>query len=495
MRSSGLSEYELLRKRVGKRAADHLVRLGCIEGENTSAAQIAEAALHDERVPKISEHKGKPLSSKVRSQVISKTLIYDVGQEQMRKCRRAISLFSGAMGLDIGIESKGFHYVACNEIDPMALATIRLNKPRLPILDRSIEHLSAADFSAAARFDVRNIDMLIGGPPCQAFSVFGQRRGIEDSRGRLIYEFVRTVSEIQPKVFVMENVRGLHSMSVIPPSNKSKTSSKLAEKGSLLEEIFRRFESIGYRVDCFLVNAANYGAPQIRERLICIGNKSNFRAEFPEPRYSNRPDDGLPPFKTLGEVIGNRFEDPDQSLMNFSERKLKYLSLVPPGGNWRSLPLKLQKESMGKSWYLKGGRSAYWRKLSMEFPCPTVVTMPNHAGTSMCHPTELRTLTVGEMAAVQEFPSSWKFAGSPTDKCRQIGNAVPVRLGMIVGEAVNALLNQIETKKQKLKPLIPSVIKHLRPHVRTRTFYRGGKVYAGDHCYYEGSKEPHPTLI
>ncbi|MHB8389237.1 MAG: DNA cytosine methyltransferase [Acidobacteriaceae bacterium] len=132
--------------------------------------------------------------------------------------------------------------------------------------------------------------------------------------------------------------------------------------------------------------------------------------------------------------------------MNFSPRKLKYLSMVPPGGNWRSLPIEIQKESMGKSWYLKGGRSAYWRKLSMDFPCPTVVTMPNHAGTSMCHPTELRALTVGEMAAVQEFPKDWSFVGSPTDKCRQIGNAVPIRLGLVAGKVVDSLLEEIEKK-------------------------------------------------
>jgi DNA (cytosine-5)-methyltransferase 1 len=406
----------------------------------------------------------------------------------MRSDRKAISLFSGAMGLDIGIESKGFQYIACNEIDPTAIATIKKNKPHIPVLDQSIEELSVDDFSQAAGFDVRNIDVLTGGPPCQPFSVFGQRRGLDDHRGRLIFEFVRLVSEIQPKTFVMENVRGLHSMPMLP-STKKKKDTALTRKGSLLEEIFRRFEADGYRVDCFLVNAANYGAPQIRERLICIGNRFNLHAKFPEPKYSNRPHDRLPRYKTLGDAIGGRFKDQDPSLMNFSERKLKYLSMIPPGGNWRSLPIRLQKESMGKSWYLKGGRSAYWRKLSMEFPCPTVVTMPNHAGTSMCHPTELRALTVGEMAAVQEFPKTWKFVGSPTDKCRQIGNAVPVRLGNVVGETVKQLLSEIgPSSSTKKAPVAPSKITHIRPHVRTKTYYRDGKAYAGDHSYYDDAK-------
>ncbi|MBF4323300.1 DNA cytosine methyltransferase, partial [Vibrio anguillarum] len=125
----------------------------------------------------------------------------------------------------------------------------------------------------------------------------------------------------------------------------------------------------------------------------------------PQPAFSNRPEDNLPPFKTLGDAIGpgSNFIDPCPEVMDFSPRKLKYLALVPEGGNWRSMPEDIQKESMGKSWYLKGGRSAYWRKLSFAFPSPTVVTMPNHAGTSMCHPKELRAISVGEAAAIQEF--------------------------------------------------------------------------------------------
>jgi DNA (cytosine-5)-methyltransferase 1 len=227
--------------------------------------------------------------------------------------------------------------------------------------------------------------------------------------------------------------------------------------------------------------------------LILVGNKFNIPAEFPPPQFSNRPDDGLPPFRTLRDAIGNGFVDNDPSVMQFSQRKLKYLAMVPPGGNWRSLPKKIQMESMGKTWFLKGGRSAYWRKLSMDFPCPTVVTMPNHAGTSMCHPTELRALTVGEMAAIQEFPADWKFSGSPTDKCRQVGNAVPVRLGVIAGRAVIKLLDKAKGKR----PAKPErgVMVHVRPHVRTRTYFRAGRAFAGDHSYYRGSSTTEQPLL
>jgi len=404
---------------------------------------------------------------------------------------KSISLFSGAMGLDLGIEQAGFKTAVCVENNPCAVETIKLNRPDLPVFDCSIVDVTGDQLRRAAGLkEDDECPLVVGGPPCQAFSVFGNRLGIEDARGQLVFEYVRIIEEVRPLAFVMENVRGLLSMSIIP---KDKTNAEnaianpeMCEKGSLLKNIFSEFEKIGYRVDCFVVNSVNYGAPQIRERLILIGNRFDLAAQMPQPSHSNRPEDKLPPFKTLGEAIGpeSGFVDSCSEVMNFSPRKLKYLSMIPPGGNWRSLPEDIQKESMGKSWYLKGGRSAYWRKLSFSFPSPTVVTMPNHAGTSMCHPSELRAITVGEAAATQEFPPTWQFSGKTAAKFKQIGNAVPVRLGKVAGDAVAKLLSDINGGKTP-QALIPqnSVI-HIRPHVRTRTFWKDGQAFAGDHCYY-----------
>lgn len=401
-----------------------------------------------------------------------------------------VSLFTGAMGLDLGLEQQGFQAAVCNEIDPECAATIRNNRPHVPLITECVERINEAKLSEAAQGSVKNTPLVAGGPPCQAFSVYGRRKGVCDERGRLIFEFVRLVEEIRPHVFLMENVRGLHSMSIVPRGERNdgdEAKGEMSEPGSLLREILRRFEAIGYRVDCFLVNVVNYGGPQIRERLICVGNRYNLETDFPPAEFSNRPEDGLKPFRTLGDIIGpgSGFQDPDPTIMNFSPRKLKYLSMVPPGGNWRGLPVAVQKESMGKAWYLKGGRSAYWRKLAFEFPCPTVVTMPNHAGTSMCHPSELRALSVGECAAVQEFPREWGFAGPPAAKYRQVGNAVPPRLGAVVGGVVRRLLHEIEAAEFRRAPgtNLPSTIRHIRPHVRTRSFWREGKALAGNHSY------------
>ena len=318
----------------------------------------------------------------------------------------------------------------------------------------------------------------------------GRRRGIRDERGTLIYEFVRLVDEARPDVFLMENVRGLLSMSILPKGTATGSSGDRWKRaqGSLFRHIIDEFEALGYRVDTYLVNSVNYGAPQVRERMICIGNRYDEIARFPEPQFSNRPEDGLPPFTTLEDVIGSGFVDPDPTLMNFSPRKLRYLAMVPPGGNWRSLPEEVQREAMGKQFYLKGGRSSSWRRLSWDFPSPTVHTMPNHATTSMCHPGELRALTVGECAAIQEFPASWRFEGTPSERYRQVGNAVPVRLGEVAGWTVRALIESLGAEPIDV-PAVDSSVCHLRPHVRVRSWWKNGQALAGSHSYTSGAAE------
>jgi DNA (cytosine-5)-methyltransferase 1 len=392
-----------------------------------------------------------------------------------------ISLFSGAMGLDLGLERAGFESKVAVEIDADAVKTIRYNRPELPVVDRSIEQTDGAELLRLAGLKKGEVPLVVGGPPCQAFSVIGKRRGLEDRRGQMVYEFVRIIDETRPRSFVMENVRGMLSMSLRPKLDPEATAEETSH-GSLLRDVIDRFERIGYRVDCFVVNAVNYGAPQQRERLLLIGNREGKTVDFPDPTHSNRAIDALPPFRTLGDAIGDQFVDPDPSLLNFSPRKLRYLAMVPEGGNWRSLPIEIQKESMGKSWGLKGGRSAYWRRLSFAFPSPTVVTMPNHASTSMCHPRETRAITVGEAAAIQEFPNEWRFQGTTQSKFRQVGNAVPVRLGEIVGGVVSELLS--DGRHEADPP--QSRIVHIRPHVRTRSFWKNGVALAGDHDYYLG---------
>jgi DNA (cytosine-5)-methyltransferase 1 len=187
------------------------------------------------------------------------------------------------------------------------------------------------------------------------------------------------------------------------------------------------------------------------------------------------------PWATLREAIADLREN-DPELLDFSPRKKGFLSLVPEGGNWRSLPEEVQKESMGRAWFAKGGRSGWWRRLSWDFPCPTLVTMPNHASTSLCHPEQVRVLSVREYARIQEFPDEWVFCGKTAEKYKQIGNAVPVRLGRVTAEVVSRLLDSASTGNMRGygEAAVRFKQTYINSHVRTRKWFKAGKVFSGN---------------
>ena len=380
---------------------------------------------------------------------------------------RAISLFSGACGLDVGVERSGLvDIVACVEISPIFCDTIRANQDRgllgsraLTVLQADLADLTGSKLLEMAAVQAQEIDLVIGGPPCQSFSTAGRRRTVLDPRGELLWDFLRFIVEIRPRFFIMENVRGLlsaalrHRPIAERPENGGPPLEADEVPGSVMSlwaEDIRAATGDEYRIDCFEVNSVNYGAPQTRERAIFIGNREGLKLDFPQPTHGPVQGSQLPlsedvvlhPWATLRDAIEGLTED-EPELLDFSPRKKRYLSLVPPGGNWRTLPESVQRESMGRAWHAKGGRSGWWRRLSWDLPSPTVVTMPNHAGTSMCHPDEIRVLSLAECAAIQEFPEGWVFCGTTAQKYEQVGNAVPPRLGQIaarvVGDAVRLL--------------------------------------------------------
>jgi DNA (cytosine-5)-methyltransferase 1 len=177
--------------------------------------------------------------------------------------------------------------------------------------------------------------------------------------------------------------------------------------------------------------------------------------------------------------------------MDFSPRKKQFLALVPQGSNWRSLPVHLQQESMGKAWFAKGGRSGWWRRLSYDLPCPTLVTMPNHASTALCHPTKVRALTLKEYAAIQEFPHNWEFCGTTAQQYAQLGNAVPVRLGEIAGEVIACELDRLAVRNWKpyKRPPEHYRIIYVQSHVRTRQWFKQGAIFVWE----DGGKNAHIT--
>jgi DNA (cytosine-5)-methyltransferase 1 len=411
------------------------------------------------------------------------------------------------MGLDIGLEQTGrFEVVACVEKEPSFCATIRANlaaghlSEKLKVFEGDISQLDPAEVLSACGLKPGELDVLVGGPPCQSFSTAGRRMATQDPRGTLLWQYLRFVEYMQPKFFLMENVRGLLSAAL-----KHRQIAERPERGGplleanelpgsvvhLFAEDLQRLQSAcgtGYHMDCFEVNAVNYGAPQLRERALFIGNRYNAVVDFPDPTHGSpfgaeepQPslfvaDQQLKPWKTLGDAIGD-LRDPGDVVMDFSPRKKHFLSHVPPGSNWRSLPVELQKESMGSAWYAKGGRSGWWRRLNMDLPSPTLVTMPNHASTSLCHPTELRALTLREYARIQEFPDRWMFEGTASQQYAQVGNAVPVRLGLVAGGVIVQELDALEERNWLVaaeKPKDYRVV-YVQSHVRTRQWFKNGQ--------------------
>ena len=404
---------------------------------------------------------------------------------------KAVSLFSGAMGLDLGIErTDRFDLLACVEKEKSFCETIRFNQraghlsEAAHIYERDIWQVSPETLMDECGLRPGELDLLIGGPPCQSFSTAGKRGTTQDPRGMLLWRFLTFVEVMQPKFFVIENVRGLVSAALehrpisLRPERGGKPLEEDEQPGSVLQRFAADLQACGtasYHLDCFEVNAVNYGVPQLRERVLLIGNLYNRRTDFPDPTHG-QDGTGLLPWRTLRDAIGG-LNDPGEVLMDFSPRKKEFLKLVPEGSNWRSLPLEIQKESMGRAWHAKGGRSGWWRRLSYDLPCPALVTMPNHASTSLCHPTEVRALSLREYALVQEFPENWEFHGTTAQQYAQVGNAVPIRLGWITGSVVADALDDLASRGwQSNRGEIEGYrIVYIQSHVRSRRWFRDGK--------------------
>jgi len=414
------------------------------------------------------------------------------------------------MGLDIGLEQTGrFRVVACVEKESAFCETVRANKKagrlsrQLAVFERDVSGVDPKEVLEAAGLKAGEVDVLAGGPPCQSFSTAGKRGTTQDPRGALLWQYLRFVEALKPRFFLMENVRGLlsaalrHRPIAKRPEKGGKRLAPDEQPGSvvrLFSEDLQKIKDMPYHMDCFEVNAVNYGAPQLRERAIFIGNRYNAVVDFPDPTHGIAPEkhdsqqwlfDSEPtillPWRTLRDAIGDLVEETPE-VLDFSPRKKRYLAMVPPGSNWRSLPVELQKESMGTAWYAKGGRSGWWRRLSFDLPCPTLLTMPNHAGTSLCHPTEVRALSLKEYARIQEFPDDWEFSGTTAEKYAQVGNAVPVRLGTVAGQIVAEQLDTLQAEGWKKRPKRPEAYRiiYVQSHVRTRQWFKDGETFVWD---------------
>ncbi len=349
-----------------------------------------------------------------------------------------ISFFSGAMGLDIGLEQAGLEVVLAQELDARAVDTIRANDHK--VIPGDLRALLRADPAlssvlAEAGLQPGEVFAVVGGPPCQPFSTAGHRKGLDDERGMLIFDYLTAVDAIRPRFAILENVKG-----ILGAAGTGGT--------TLLEEVRSTFTAMGYSTTWGVVDAVNYGAPQFRERMIIIASRDGEPVFIPAPTHFSHHQDPKFRWNTLGAAIADLADEPGESA-RFAPKIQEVLDLVPEGGNWRSLPPEIGEAAMGGAWKSGGGKVGFFRRLNSAEPSPTLVTSPTQKATMLAHPTQSRPLSVVEYARIQGFPDYWQFVGNTTSRYKQIGNAVPVPLGRAIGLMLRSVAEGNATVRTK----------------------------------------------
>lgn len=369
-------------------------------------------------------------------------------REKYKDNRDVVSFFSGAMGLDIGLEKAGLNVVIGQDFEPSCVETMRANGHN--VLGGDIREISPEKILKLAGLHIGEPFMVCGGPPCQPFSTAGKRLGINDPRGSLFMDFIRMIDYIRPRFFVMENVKGIVSSPLKHVSAKEREKDDPNQQlGTVLDVILSEFDKLGYKTVYGILDAVNYGVPQFRERFVLIGSRDNEDIFLPIPTHFQMHQNPEYRWKTVGEVIRDLESNPGDYTPLSGERK-KYLHMVPEGGNWRDLPEEIIPVAMGGAYKSGGGKVGFYRRLSYNQPAPTITTSPAQKATMLCHPRQDRPLSIKEYARIQQFPDDWIFTGTTAAKYRQIGNAVPIGLAEAIGKAIISTADKtatIETKR------------------------------------------------
>jgi DNA (cytosine-5)-methyltransferase 1 len=350
---------------------------------------------------------------------------------------KALSFFSGAMGLDLGLEKAGIHALLACEVDKASRRTITANRPEMGLIGDvwKYDALTIRTMAGLSANDV--VDVMVGGPPCQAFSTAGARRGFQDARGNAFLRYIDLILELQPRYAVIENVRGLLSAPIShkPHAARDETWDPSAQEcpGGALLYILGLLREGGYTVSFNLYNAANFGVPQVRERVVLICSRQGDKVPHLIPTHAKDAAFLLPAWQTLGSALQD-IEGCDHVV--FPENRLKYYRMLTSGQYWKHLPLELQKEALGGAYFSGGGKTGFLRRMDWDKPSCTLVTAPNMPATDIAHPSEDRPLSVQEYKRIQQFPDDWQVCGSLSDQYKQIGNAVPVGLGEAIGRAI-----------------------------------------------------------
>ena len=334
-----------------------------------------------------------------------------------------IDLFAGAGGTALGFHNAGFHHTLLNEYDKYAVETLRLNNKALSLGWDEIDGRDVREVD----FTGMKAEVIQAGYPCQAFSNAGKRRGFEDTRGTMFFEFARAIRDIQPKIAIGENVKGLVQH----------------DHGNTLKMMIAALDELGYDTEWRILRSHFLDVPQKRERVILFASKRGSGCDIIFPQESKQ-------FVTLRSALAGV---PKSEGLEYNDAKKKVMALVPEGGNWRDLPDDVARSYMGGAYGTDGGKTGMARRLAWNEPALTLTCHPAQKQTERCHPSEDRPLTVREYARIQCFPDEWEFAGTALAQYKQIGNAVPVNLGYHVARCVLASLGYIDFDPETMEKI------------------------------------------
>jgi DNA (cytosine-5)-methyltransferase 1 len=319
-----------------------------------------------------------------------------------------IEVCAGGGGLSAGLIKAGFVPLLLNDINKDCCQTLKRNHPNTNVVCGSMTEIDYSQY-------VDKVDLMVGGVPCQSFSQAGLRKGLDDPRGDLMMQFIEIVNTLRPKLFVIENVKGLITH----------------KKGETFRLIFDKLTEHGlYDVSYKCLDASDYDVPQKRERVFIVGVLKQLNQVYSFPKESNRK-------RVLRDVL---YDVPPSNGLQYNQRKQELFRLIPQGGCWVNLPEDLQKEYLGNSYYSEGGKRGILYRLSMNKPSLTLLCTPSQKQTERCHPLEERPLTIREYARIQTFDDEYEFIGSVNSQYKQIGNAVPVELARHMGLSLKKIL-------------------------------------------------------
>jgi DNA (cytosine-5)-methyltransferase 1 len=365
----------------------------------------------------------------------------------MFKC---VDLFCGAGGLSEGFRQNGFNILLDNDFDTWCEATYKLNHPETNFISGPIQDITAARIKSELGIKPGELDCIIGGPPCQAFSVYNHQRGMHDERSGLFREYLRLVTGLLPKYVIIENVPGITSV----------------EDGIAVTEIKQRLRKLGYNVESALLKAEDYGVAQERRRLVFIGNRINADVIFPTPTHG----EGLLPYLTVWDAISDlpplkngeggevaKYTLPPQSNYQKAIRdgaqmvfnhvapslgavNLERLKYIPEGGSWRDIPQGLLPAGMKRA--RRSDHTKRYGRLRRNGFASTILTKCDPHWGAFFHPSQDRVISVREAARLQCFPDKRRFEGSRVEQYKQVGNAVPVLMSAAVAKVVNKALSE-----------------------------------------------------